>query len=63
MRLVKVRKKVFKREFMDFRLLVVVFDICEMSQEDENTVIEVNKVYHVIPVAKDTEMDIDSLLK
>jgi len=63
MRLVKVRKKVFKREFLDFRLLVVVFDVCEMSQEDENTVIAVNRVYHVIPTAKDTELDIDALLK
>ena len=35
MRMIKVRKKIFKREFLDFRLVVVVFDVCQMAQEEE----------------------------
>ena len=63
MHLVKVRKKVFKREFMEFRLLVVVFDIYEMTQEDENMIVSVNKVFWVFPTTKDAEIDIDMIMK
>ncbi len=52
MHLVKVKKRVFKREFLEYRLVVVVFDICEISQEDENTVVEINKVFWVFPMLK-----------
>lgn len=62
MRLVKVKKKVFKRQFLDFRLLVVVFDICEMNQDEEETTISVNRVYHVLPATAENEIDIESLM-
>ena len=61
MRLMKVKKRVFKREFMEFRLVVVVFDIYEMSQEDDQTVIEVNKIFWVFPTTKDTDIEIENL--
>ena len=66
MHLVKVRKKVFKREFLDFKLVIVVCDICQMSREEENTVIEVNKAFWVFPVMKGMEFDesaLDNLMK
>ena len=53
MRLVKVKKRIFKREFMEFRLVVVVYDTYEISQEEENTLIECNKIYWVFPMLKD----------
>ena len=52
MHLVKVKKRIFKREFLEYRLVVVVFDICEISQEEENTVVEINKVFWVFPMLK-----------
>ena len=55
MHIVKVKKKVFKREFLDYRLVVVVFDVCEMSNEEENVVIEVNKIFWVFPMIKGME--------
>ena len=61
MRLMKVKKRVFKREFMEFRLVVVVFDIYEMSQEDDQTVIEVNKIFWVFPTTKDTDIETENL--
>lgn len=60
MRLVKVKKRIFKREFLEFKIVVVVFDIYEMSQEDENTVIEVNKVFWVFPATKDMEIELEA---
>jgi hypothetical protein len=62
MRLVKVKKKVFKREFLDYRLLVIIFDIHELSEEDGTTVVEHNRNYWVIPTTKDNEdIDIEAL--
>jgi hypothetical protein len=58
MRLVKVRKKVFKREFLDYRLLVIIFDVHELSEDDGTTVVEHTRNYWVIPTTKDNE-DID----
>jgi len=52
MRLVKVKKKIFKREFLEFRLVVVVYDTYEVSQEEENTIIELNKIFWVFPMMK-----------
>ena len=60
MRFVKVKKRIFKREFLEFKIVVVVFDIYEMSQEDENTVIEVNKVFWVFPATKDMEIELEA---
>jgi hypothetical protein len=60
MRLVKVKKRVFKREFLEFKLVVVVFDIYEMSQEEDQTVIEVNKVFWVFPATSDTEIELEN---
>ena len=58
MKLVKVKKKVFKREFLDYRLVVVVFDVAQMVRdEDGTTTIEINKVYWVYPTTKDSDMD------
>ncbi|MBI4154228.1 hypothetical protein HY501_02750 [Candidatus Woesearchaeota archaeon] len=57
MHLVKVRKKVFKREFLDFCLIVAVFDICELIKEEEDTIVEVNKVFWVMPMAKGMAID------
>jgi hypothetical protein len=62
MRLVKVRKRIFKREFLEFKLVVVVLDVYEMSQEDENTIIEVNKVFWVFPAMKDVEVEIENMV-
>ena len=60
MRMVKVKKRIFKRQFLDYKLTVVVFDIYEMSQEDENMVIEVNKVFWVLPTTSDTEIELEA---
>ncbi len=55
MHIVKVKKKVFKREFLDYRLVVVVFDVCEMSNEEENIVIDINRIFWVFPMIKGME--------
>ena len=57
MRLVKVRKKIFKREFMEFRLVVIVYDTYEISQEEEETVIETNKIFWVFPMINDKTVE------
>jgi len=57
MRLVKVKKRVFKREFLEFRLVVVVFDVYEMNQEEGETEISVNKVFYVFPAIKGMNFD------
>jgi hypothetical protein len=57
MGLVKVRKKIFKREFLDYRIVVVVFDICELSQEEGNMVVEINKVFWMFPMMKGMDFD------
>ncbi|MCX6816059.1 MAG: hypothetical protein NT120_04375 [Candidatus Aenigmarchaeota archaeon] len=57
MRLVKVKKRVFKREFLDFKLIVLVFDICELVQEGDETIVDVNRVYYVLPMMKGDQID------
>ncbi|MBI3190169.1 hypothetical protein HYZ41_00540 [archaeon] len=57
MGLVKIRKKIFKREFLDYKIVVVVFDICELSQEDGNMVVEINKVFWMFPMMKGMDFD------
>lgn len=58
MHLVKVKKKVFKREFLDFRMICVVFDVCEMSNEDQDTVININRIFWVFPTVKGLEEEL-----
>ena len=61
MRLVKVKKKVYKREFLEYRLIVVVFNISTLTQEEDGTTtVEQNKVYWVYPAHKDSDIDLES---
>jgi D-alanine-D-alanine ligase-like ATP-grasp enzyme len=60
---VKVKKRIFKREFLEYRLVVVVFDIYEMSQEDENTVLDINKVFYVFPLLKGVNIEDEQIEK
>lgn len=57
MHLMKVKRKIFKREFLDFKLVVVVYDVCQLSREEENTVIEVNRIFWVLPIIRGMELD------
>jgi hypothetical protein len=57
MRLVKVKKRVFKREFLDYKLIVMVFDICEMVQEEGQTTLDYNRAYYVLPMMKGDQID------
>lgn len=74
MRLVKVRKRVFKRAFMEFRIAVVVYDILEVQDEDNEhivgtsltepaTVLEFSRVFYVFPYTDEVTFDFEDLLK
>lgn len=62
MRVMKVKKRIFKREFLGFRLTVVVADTCEVQKDiDGETTIEVNKVFWVFPSTSD--IDFENIVK
>lgn len=51
MRKVIVKKRKIEKEFNNLKLIVVVYDVCEITKnEDGTTEINVNQIYDVIDV-------------